>query len=136
MLIEEIKKIKSGRKELHEFALTLATCLGLLAILLAWRHKNYAPFAVSAFAFLLGGILRPLWLAPVHKIWMTIALAMGAVMTRVILGVLFYAVLTPLSVIAHLAGKTFLDLSFKKKTDSYWIPRVQNQDKKRSETQF
>jgi hypothetical protein len=54
---------------------------------------------------------------------MTAAAAMGWVMTRVILTVLFFAVFTPLGFIARLVGKRFLHLAIETSAESYWVPK-------------
>ena len=54
---------------------------------------------------------------------MGFALILGSIMTRVILSVLFYLVITPIGLISKLSGKDFLDLKFDKSVSSYWIPR-------------
>ena len=65
----------------------------------------------------------PAFLKPIHKIWMGFALILGSIMTRVILSVLFYLVITPISLISRLSGKDFLDLKIDKSIVSYWIQR-------------
>jgi hypothetical protein len=51
---------------------------------------------------------------------------MGAVMSRVLLGIIFYLVITPLGLAARLTGKQFLDLKFKEVKPSYWIERTRS----------
>jgi hypothetical protein len=56
--------------------------------------------------------------------WMTLAILMSWVMTRVILSVLFYLGITPMSILARLFGKDFLAIKFDRKdVTSYWIPK-------------
>ena len=54
---------------------------------------------------------------------------MGWVMTRVILTILFFTVLTPLGFIAKLFGKNFLDLKLDKEQNSYWEIREKKEIK-------
>ena len=124
MLLQEIKNIKSGKVELRKFGITLGIVFGLLGGLFLWREKPYYPylFALSLF-FLFFGLLFPTLLKPIHKVWMGLALILGSIMTRVILSVLFYLVITPLGLISKLSGKDFLDLKFDKSVSSYWISR-------------
>ena len=124
MLLQEIKNIKSGKTELRKFGITLSIVFGLLGGLFLWREKSYYfyLFILSAF-FLSFGLVLPAFLKPIHKIWMSFALVLGSIMTRVILSVLFYLVITPLSLISKLGGKDFLDLKFDKFVSSYWIQR-------------
>ena len=41
MIIEEFKKIKSGRRELRKFGITVGVFLGLLVGWFLWREKDY-----------------------------------------------------------------------------------------------
>ena len=124
MLLSEIKNIKSGKAELRKFGITLGIVFGLLGSLFLWRGKPYYLylFALSGF-FLFFGLLFPTLLKPIHKAWMALALILGSIMTRVILSILFYLVITPLGLISKISGKDFLDLKFDKSSDSYWILR-------------
>lgn len=124
MIIEEIKNIKSGRSELRKFGITMGIFLGLLGGLSWWRANDYYSYLfILSIAFLLFGLAMPMLLKPIHKIWMTLAILMGWLMTRIILSVLFYLVVTPVSLLTRLFGKDFLGLRFNNDADSYWIPR-------------
>ena len=124
MLLDEIKNIRSGKSELRKFGITLGIVFGLLGGLFLWQEKPYYLFLfiLSAFFFFFGLVL-PAFLKPIHKIWMGLALVLGSIMTRVILSVLFYLVITPLGLISKLIGEDFLDLKFDRSASSYWIPR-------------
>ena len=138
MLLQEIKNIKSGKKELKEFGITLSIVFGLFGTLLWWRHKPYFCYLFYASAFFgLFGLPLPTVLKPIQKIWMTIGLLMGFVMTKVILSVLFYLVITPISIICRLLGKDILDLKIDKNKKSYWIKREKSIiNKSRYEKQY
>ena len=126
MIFEEIKNIKSTKKELRDFGLILGVVFGLMGTFFFWRGRfdHYYLFVLSF--FLLGfGLIYPFVLKPFHKIWMTIALIIGYVMTRVILCLLFYLIITPISLISRTFGAKFLDLNIEKAKNSYWIPRKQ-----------
>ena len=69
--------------------------------------------------------------------WLLIGSAMNWVMTRVILVILFFGILTPLALIARLMGKQFLDIQKDHPQKSYWRKRaVKSFDKKTYEHQF
>jgi hypothetical protein len=138
MIADEIKDIKSDKKELRKFSLVIGIFLGLLGGLSWWRSTGLYPclFAVVA-AFLIVGFGRPMLLKPIHKVWMTLAILMGWVMTRVILSVLFYLIVTPIGLSIRLLGKDFLDLEFSDDAGSYWIPRKEiDKDRSDYERQF
>lgn len=125
MIIEEIKNIKSGRRELRKFGITFGILLGLLGGWFFWREKeHYSYFLILSVAFLLFGLVVPIVLKPVYKVWMTLAVLLCWLMTRFILSVLFYLVVTPTGLLARSFGKDFLDLKFDRSAaGSYWIPR-------------
>jgi len=138
MIIEEIKSIRSGKKELRQFGIIIAIACGLLGGLLLWRGKPYYPYSlIIAAAFLFLGLTLPAALKPLHKVWMTISILMGWLMTRIILIILFYGILTPIGLIGRLCGKDFLNIKLNKNTPSYWVLRgKQEYDKKTHEQQF
>ncbi len=82
MIIEPIKNIKSGRSDLRKFGITVGIVLGLLGGLLFWRGKDsYLYFLMLSATFLLLGLVVPILLKPIHKVWMTLAVLMGWFMT-------------------------------------------------------
>ncbi len=123
MIIGEIGNIKAGKREIKQFAITLGIILVVLGGLSLWRGKEwfFCLFIILAMLFLFG-LIQPLLLKPVYKLWMVVARITGWFMTRIILGILFYLVVTPISLIARLAGKDFLDEKLDKNATSYWIP--------------
>ncbi len=136
MLLKEIKEIPSSRDDLRKFGLTLGVAFGLIGAWMAWRHHGFYVYFLAAAAFFpAGAFLAPAALKPAQKAWMTLALLMGWVMTRVLLGLLYFLIVTPIGLIVRLGGKKFLDLDFKAKKCSYWQPR-QSRPKESYENQF
>jgi hypothetical protein len=124
MLIEEIKNIKETKKDLKNFGITVGTILILIAGLLFWKQKeSFLYFGILGALLISAGLIKPVFLKPLNKAWMTLAILMGWVMTRVILTILFYLVLTPTAFIAKLFRKNFLELKIDKSRSTYWIKR-------------
>ena len=124
MIKDEIKNIKQSPKDLRKFGLTVGTVLLLIAFFLIWKHGPFQFYFLYIGAFLvLAGFLFPSILRPLNKAWMTLAVLLGWVMTRVILSLLFYLVITPISLIARISGKHFLDLKIDKTRATYWEKR-------------
>lgn len=124
MLWNEIKAIKSSKKELREFGVVVGGVLLAVAGFLFWKEKDtFRYFGTVGTVLVVSGVLFPIILKPFQKIWMSLAVMMGFFMSRVILGILFYGVLTPTRIIAGLFGKNFLDLRLEKSRQSYWIYR-------------
>ena len=138
MLIEEIKNIKSNKKELRKFGITIGIVIGALALVAFLRQKDTRTLFLSlSITFLFFGIVFPIVLKPIQKIWMSLAFIMGWFVTRVILTILFYFVVTPLGIVARIFGKAFLGRQFDREATTYWIPKDYTKDNKRSyENQF
>lgn len=127
MILEEIKNIKETKKDLRKFGLTVGIVIALIGGLLFYYDRaSYYYFWLAALLLVIPAIVSPQVLRPLNKIWMSLAIILGWFMTRVILSILYYLILTPIGFIARIFGKEFLDLKWKRKQDSYWI----NRDKK------
>lgn len=124
MIREEIRNIKSGKKELRNFGITMGIVLLLLGGFSWWCQKDYYfYFLVPAALFFLVALVIPSILRPINRIWMTTAILMSWVITRVILGLLFYIGITLIGLLARMLGKDFLGLKFDKNVNSYWIKK-------------
>jgi hypothetical protein len=138
MLLEEIKNIKSEKKDLRNFGITFGVVLGILAGALWWNEKDtYSIFVILSLAFFFFGFALPSFLKPLQKAWMAFAVVLGFFMTKVILSILFYIVFTSIGLTSRLFGKQFLNLKIDNSRKSYWIRRKQEPfDKTRYEKQF
>jgi len=126
MVIAEIKKIESSKKKLREFGLLVGGVLCALGILLWWRGRGTFPyFLTPGILLVITGAVIPVILKPIQKAWMTLAILMGWVMTRVLLSVLFFLAITPIGLILRLTGKDILDQKLEPKKQSYWKIRPQ-----------
>ncbi len=125
MIIEEIKNIKSEKSDLKKFGFLIGMVLLLASSYLLWKEQyGYAigGFVVGAVFIVLGFIL-PSVLKPLQKAWMAFAVVMGFVMTKIIMVIVFYAMVTPIGLLGRLGGKKFLDLKIERGVASYWIKR-------------
>ena len=130
MILEEIKNIKESKKDLRKFGLTVGIVLLAIAGFLFWKGKeSYLVLGILGGFLVIAGLLFPIILKPLNKVWMTLAVLMGWVMTRVIFTILFFIVLTPLKFVAKIFGKNFLDLKIDKARNSYWEVREKKEIK-------
>ena len=138
MLLEELKNINSDKKELKKFSLTIGIVLLIIsAAMFYYSSELRFYFGIAGIIVIVSGYLFPKILLPFQKLWMGLALVLGFIMSRVILTLLFYLVITPIGTIARLAKKDFLDLSFNKSKESYWNYRDHKEYSKiDSERQF
>jgi hypothetical protein len=138
-LREELEQIKSEKKDNRQFGWVVGGVLLLIGAYMVYQSAAYADYVVAAgAALLLLGTVAPMLLTPLQRAWMSFAVVMGFVMSRVILSVIFFLVLTPIGVLGRLFGKAFLDVSWAPGTrQSYWKKRSNPKiDPKTFEKQF
>tara|TARA_Y100000590_G_scaffold459295_1_gene615975 strand:+ start:179 stop:589 length:411 start_codon:yes stop_codon:yes gene_type:complete len=122
-MIEEIKNIPNSNKDIKSFGITIGIILFILSGLLMYYDKEiYKAIAILASAFTGLGLILPLLLKPIYFVWMVFAAILGWIMTRVILSLVFYLIITPIGLITRIIGEDFLALK-KKNLDSYWNHR-------------
>lgn len=138
MLIKSIREINYSKREIRKSGLAVGIILGVIGGLLWWKEKDYYLLFLSVSAiFLLLGTFAPTLLKPFHRVWMTVALGMGWIMTRVILGIFFYLVFTPIAVLKRLFSKDTFHQKIDKQADTYWIEKKEPEREKSSyEKQF
>ena len=123
-MIEEIKNIKTNKEEIRKFGFLIGGVLIAISIFMLWKTFNqYQLVFIIGIMFILLGFFIPWILKPIYIIWMTFATILGWIMTRVILTILFYLIVTPIGLIARIFGVKFLDLSWNKNVKSYWNKR-------------
>jgi hypothetical protein len=126
MFREEIKKIPMDRKALRNFGLLMACVLLLIGGWLWWKSSSSWPWVLGGAALLaVTGLAVPASLKPFYKGWMILAVIMGWVMTRVVLTLVYYFVLTPIGFLGRVFGEQFLQLKLRRsgETTSYWVRR-------------
>jgi len=73
--------------------------------------------------FLVLGLLNSKLLSPLNKLWFKFGLFLGKVFSPVIMGIIFFLVVTPIGFIMRIVGKDLLNLKFNK-DKSYWIEKT------------
>jgi len=124
MLKEKLKIIDKSDEAVKKTGLTVGVVLILVSLLLWYLGKiSFMYFSIIGGLFVILSFIAIPVLRPFHKLWMMLALLMGFVMSRVILTLLYYLVLTPIGLLAKLVGKKFMFLGFNKSTSTYWEKR-------------
>ena len=67
-------------------------------------------------------IFTPAFLTPFNKAWYQLGLLLGKVVSPIVLGILFFVVITPVALVMKLAGRDALKLR-KQNVRSYWVDR-------------
>ncbi len=106
MLKEELKLIDKSDEAVKKTGLSVGVVLILISLLLWYLGKtSFVYFSIAGGLFVILAFIAIPVLRPFHKLWMMLALAMGFVMSRVILSLLYYLVLTPIGLLAKIVGK-------------------------------
>jgi hypothetical protein len=80
-------------------------------------------FIIISLAFLILGLINSKILSPINKAWIKFGEKLGIVIAPIIMALVYFLVLTPISLIVRMFGKDLLGLKFHKKQDTYWTDR-------------
>jgi len=110
----------------RSFGLVFTAFFVLVTAYFAWHRNRWVPVPLAlATIFLVLALVQPSLLAPLNWAWTKLGLLLGAVMAPIVLGFIFFAVVTPLAIAARLAGNDFLRLRRDPAATSYWRVREQ-----------
>ena len=79
---------------------------------------------IISFLFLFLGLLNSKILTPLNKLWFRFGLFLGKIISPIIMGLIFFLVVTPIGLLMRLFGKDVLNLKLNKKKSSYWIEKT------------
>lgn len=121
---EQMRQLKSGPAELRKFGLTVGSVLGVLGLVFLalgkfWHAWLWAP----GLALGLSGWMRPRLLRWIYLAWMTAGLAVGHVVSSILLILIYYVAVTPLGWLARWRGRDFLERRWDGKASTYWHRR-------------
>jgi hypothetical protein len=117
---EEVVKISSERN----FGLVFACFFLLLAALSLYNGRtNWHYWLPLAALFALLAYAVPGVLAPLNRLWAKLGHLLHMIVSPLILGILFYACITPIGFLMRLAGKDPMRRKFEPGSKSYWIVR-------------
>lgn len=121
MILAELRTIKTEKKNLRQFAgLCFLVLVGLGGFKL--YHGEFIGFWFCALGLVLGalGWVWPIVFKPFYLVWMGFAVVLGYLVSRVVLFVTFYGMITPLGLVLRYLGKTSVS---KKGAESFWVVR-------------
>ena len=75
---------------------------------------------VISFIFLILGLINSKILTPLNRLWFKFGLLLGKFISPLIMGIIFFVVVTPIGIIMRLLKKDLLNLKYNKK-ETYWI---------------
>ena len=78
---------------------------------------------ITAVIFLILGLTNSKVLTPLNKLWFKFGLLIGKIVSPLIMGIIFFLVVTPTAFIMRIIGKDLLNLKFNNKK-TYWIEKT------------
>lgn len=125
----------SGKQE-RQFGFLFAAVFTLIAFWPVWPvHAPNYYWLGGAGLWLVAALICPRLLSPLYRGWMKFGHALGWINARIILGVVFFVMVTPIGLVMRLFGKDLLRMRMVK-TGSYWIKRDQPLDPQSLRNQF
>ena len=120
-------KIKSGTE--RNFGLVFAAVFLIISLYPLWFGKNMHLWAcIIAFIFFFFAIFLPKVLILPNKLWFKLGSFLGAIVSPIIMGMIFFLTVTPTGMIMRLLGKDILNQKIKKTVKSYWIQKINFSD--------
>ena len=99
-------------------------------ILSFWPLKNgnnlNLYFLITSGIFLILGAINSKLLTPLNKTWIKFGEILGLIIAPIVMSLVYFVILTPVSLIVRLFGKDLLGLKFIKENETYWIKRKKN----------
>ena len=80
---------------------------------------------VLSLAFLILGILNSKILSPLKSAWIKLGEVLGKIIAPIVMGFIYFLIITPIGLLMRLIGKDLLDIKYSK-NNSYWIKRAKN----------
>jgi len=126
-----------SKREIRITWIGFAVIFGVIGALLLYKGRWTYPYFLSAsgfFAFF--AVVAPMALLPLYRLWVKFAAKLAWFNTRLLLGITFYLVMTPVGFFMRVTGKDFLDLKIDRNAKSYWKKREPGDDLSRYEKQY
>jgi predicted membrane protein len=112
-------KISSNRS----FGIVFFVVFLLIALYPLLNNEDVRSWSlIFSFIFLILGVSNSKLLNPLNKIWFKFGLFLGKIISPIVMGIIFFSVVTPIGFIMKLLGKDLINLKFTNEK-SYWIEK-------------
>ena len=92
-----------------------------------WPLKNGENlnfyFITVSIIFLILGLINSKLLSPLNKLWIKLGEILGIIIAPIVMALVYFVILTPVSFIVRIFGKDLLSLKLLKDKETYWIKR-------------
>ena len=78
---------------------------------------------IISIIFLILGLINSKFLTPLNILWFKFGMILGAIISPIVMGIVFFLVVTPIGLILRIMGKDLLNKKYDKEKETYWIKR-------------
>ena len=110
------------------FAALVASLFGLILPWLLKRSLPWEPWVIAT-AFFVWGLIAPSTLRPFYRLWMRFGFVMNAIVTRIVLGTVFYVIILPIGLVFRLRRRDLLHREWDDKLLSYRVESCKTDSK-------
>ena len=107
----------------RSFGIVFASVFLIITLYPLLNNENIRAWAlIISLIFLILGLLNSSLLTPLNKIWFKFGILLSKIFSPIIMGVIFFLVVSPIGIFMRILGKDLLNLKFNK-SSSYWIKK-------------
>ena len=118
-------EIKKGSNK--SFGIVFSIVFLIIAI---WPLKNGNDIRIwsiiIAILFLSLGLINSRFLTPLNNIWLKFGELIGKIVSPIVMGIIYFLVITPIGLFMRIIGKDLIGLKLSKQKETYWIKRQKN----------
>ena len=116
-----MNEVKIGSNK--SFGIVFSVVFFIIAIFPILNNDNIRVWSlVISLIFLVLGLINSKLLSPLNKIWFKFGLILSKVVSPVIMGIIFFLVVTPIGILMRILKKDLLNLKYNNKK-TYWIKK-------------
>jgi hypothetical protein len=117
------RKAGTSPRQLRQFGLLVGGIFGFIGLWpMVWRHQSPRAWAlVLAIALVAPALVAPRLLAPAHRAWMKLAEVLAWINTRLLLGLVFFLVVTPIGLLMRALKRDPMRRQLAPRDESYRV---------------
>ena len=117
----------------RNFGMVFFLVFSIISLFPLLNHENIRIWStIIAIVFLVLGLLNSKFLTPLNKIWFRFGIILGNFVSPIVLGIVFFVIVTPTSLIMRVLSKNLLNLK-KGNKKTYWIEASKTKSKMKNQ---
>ena len=117
-------KNKTNNKSFGILFFIIFLILGLYPTLKGNSPNIY--FIFISIPFIILGLIDSKILTPLNNAWIKLGEILGMIIAPIVMAIIYFFILTPISIVVRIFGKDLLSIKFNKQVNTYWINRKKN----------